>query len=65
MHEVLCLCQRLNNAFKLHTVRRFDEHAVARLQQRIERREQGVERVKRRGRNGGVRRGGVGGNAYL
>ena len=33
MHEVLRLCQRLNDALKLHTVRRFDEHAVPRLQQ--------------------------------
>ena len=54
MHEVLRLCQRLNNAFKLHAVRRLDEHAVARLQQLVECREQRVERVKRRGHNGGV-----------
>jgi len=54
MHEVLRLCQRLNDALKLHAVRRFDEHAVPRLQQARQGREQRIERVKRRGRNGGI-----------
>ena len=60
----LCLCQRLNDALKLHAVRRFDEHAVARLQQLRQCREQRVERVKRRGHNGGVRRSGTGGDIF-